>query len=173
MVAWVLEAIFNEIRRGNLSPPGGKKRTSSSAPQRTRSRADLSRSVAHRARGARRAVRHRAGHRHQCVKDFSLRFVRTTGKPKDWYDIAFVLLHNDEGGVNAAANRVLAIFGSELVCPIRTALDDLATTLATPNLKAERIHRPNDPRPPRTRLHDPARRCNDCRCQFHSQLLHG
>lgn len=35
MVAWVLEAIFNEIRRGNPPPPGGKKRTGSSAPQRT------------------------------------------------------------------------------------------------------------------------------------------
>ena len=38
---------------------------------------------------------------------------------------AFVLLHNDEGGVIAAANRVLTIFGLELVGPIRTALDDL------------------------------------------------
>lgn len=32
-------------------------------------------------------------------------------KPKDWYDIAFVLLHNDDGGLIAAANRVLAISG--------------------------------------------------------------
>ena len=28
-------------------------------------------------------------------------------KRKDWYDIAFVLLHNDQGGSDAAINRVL------------------------------------------------------------------
>lgn len=33
-------------------------------------------------------------------------------KPKDWYDIAFVLLNNDHGDAYAAAARVLEVFGS-------------------------------------------------------------
>ena len=45
-------------------------------------------------------------------------------KPKDWYDIAYVLLHNDAGGVDAAATAVLTRFGSE-IHSVRTALDDL------------------------------------------------
>jgi len=45
-------------------------------------------------------------------------------KPKDWYDIAFVLLNNDLGGVQPAAAKVLKIFKSELG-PMKTALDDL------------------------------------------------
>lgn len=36
---------------------------------------------------------------------------RSRRKPKDWYDIAFVLLHNDHGDVGAAASRVRQIFG--------------------------------------------------------------
>lgn len=36
---------------------------------------------------------------------------RSRRKPKDWYDIAFVLLHNDYGDVGAAASRVRQIFG--------------------------------------------------------------
>lgn len=32
-------------------------------------------------------------------------------KPEDWYDIAFVLLNNDHGDANTAAERVL-VFGS-------------------------------------------------------------
>ena len=50
-------------------------------------------------------------------------------KPKDWYDIAYVLLHNDAGGVEAAADLVLARFGSELAAA-RTALDDLRDNFA-------------------------------------------
>ncbi|HAP74810.1 MAG TPA: hypothetical protein DCR14_01855 [Acidimicrobiaceae bacterium] len=50
-------------------------------------------------------------------------------KPKDWYDIAYVLLHNDAGGVEAAADIVLARFGSELAA-VRTALDDLRDNFA-------------------------------------------
>jgi hypothetical protein len=46
-------------------------------------------------------------------------------KPKDWYDIAFVLLHNDLGGVQAAANRVRAIFHRDLDA-IKNTLIDLA-----------------------------------------------
>ena len=50
-------------------------------------------------------------------------------KPKDWYDIAYVLLHNDAGGVDAAASAVFAQFGDELAS-IRTALDDLRDNFA-------------------------------------------
>src|SRR5690606_32887752 len=32
-------------------------------------------------------------------------------KPKDWYDIAYVLLHNDAGGVATAASAVRSRFG--------------------------------------------------------------
>lgn len=45
-------------------------------------------------------------------------------KSKDWYDIAFVLLHNDAGGVEDAVRAVVDRFGGELYV-IRTALDDL------------------------------------------------
>lgn len=50
-------------------------------------------------------------------------------KPKDWYDIAYVLLHNDAGGVDAAATAVRSRFGSELAA-VRTALDDLLANFA-------------------------------------------
>ena len=53
---------------------------------------------------------------------------------KDWYDIAFVLLHNDAGGPEAAAQAVLDGFGRELGA-IRTALEDLAANFA--NTKAQ------------------------------------
>jgi hypothetical protein len=45
-------------------------------------------------------------------------------KPKDWYDIAFVLLNNDHGDALAAAARVLEVFGPS-VGAIRTQLVDL------------------------------------------------
>ncbi len=51
---------------------------------------------------------------------------RARRSAKDWYDVAFVLLHNDAGGPTAAAAAVRARFGRELVGSIRTALDDLA-----------------------------------------------
>lgn len=50
-------------------------------------------------------------------------------KPKDWYDIAYVLLHNDAGGVEAAATAVIDRFGAELGS-MRTALDDLRDNFA-------------------------------------------
>jgi hypothetical protein len=50
-------------------------------------------------------------------------------KPKDWYDIAFVLLHNEMGGPAAAASAVIAKFGNELDAS-RTALDDLVANFA-------------------------------------------
>lgn len=53
-------------------------------------------------------------------------------KPKDWYDIAFVLLHNDLGGPREAAGEVLSRFGDELTGSIRTAIGDLRANFATP-----------------------------------------
>lgn len=54
-------------------------------------------------------------------------------KPKDWYDVAFVLLHNDAGGPKAAALEVRRIFGKELVGAIRTALDELFANFQSTN----------------------------------------
>jgi hypothetical protein len=51
---------------------------------------------------------------------------RSRRKTKDWYDVAFVLLHNDAGGPRAAAAAVRHAFPDELVGAVRTALDDLA-----------------------------------------------
>lgn len=53
-------------------------------------------------------------------------------KEKDWYDIAFVLLHNDEGGPEAAARLVRDRFGRDFVGAVGTALDDLAANFADP-----------------------------------------
>lgn len=50
-------------------------------------------------------------------------------KPKDWYDIAYVLLHNDAGGPRHAAERVRSRFEADLAS-IRTALDDLRDNFA-------------------------------------------
>jgi hypothetical protein len=50
-------------------------------------------------------------------------------KPKDWYDVAFVLLHNDAGGVQAAIDRVLQEFGDQLAS-IHTTLLDLRANFA-------------------------------------------
>ena len=50
--------------------------------------------------------------------------------PKDWYDIAFVLLHKDEGGPAAEAETVRNRFGSKFSAE-RTTLDDLLANFAT------------------------------------------
>lgn len=60
-------------------------------------------------------------------------------KPKDWYDVAFVLLHNDAGGPEAAAYAVLDRFGEELA-RVRTALDDLAANFAAPDAQGPRAY---------------------------------
>ena len=54
-------------------------------------------------------------------------------KPKDWYDIAFVLLHNDLGGPDQAAVVTRDRFGPELVGGTQTAFDDLLANFATPD----------------------------------------
>ncbi|MGH9155001.1 MAG: hypothetical protein ACRD1K_03940 [Acidimicrobiales bacterium] len=41
---------------------------------------------------------------------------------KDWYDVAFVLLHNDLGGVESAADAVRARFEPDLVGAVRSRL---------------------------------------------------
>jgi hypothetical protein len=60
-------------------------------------------------------------------------------KSKDWYDIAFVLLHNDAGGPEAAAQAVLDRFGEQLA-RVRTALDDLAANFADPEAQGPRAY---------------------------------
>jgi hypothetical protein len=54
-------------------------------------------------------------------------------KEKDWYDIAFVLRHNDAGGPVQAAAITREHFGPDLTGEIATALDDLLANFATPS----------------------------------------
>lgn len=54
---------------------------------------------------------------------------------KDWYDIAFVLLHNDAGGPQPAAHIVQERFGGR-VGTQRSALDDLLANFAVPTAQA-------------------------------------
>jgi hypothetical protein len=49
---------------------------------------------------------------------------------KDWYDVAYVLLHNDDGGPQAAAHRVLERFGEALAGSTVTALGELSANFA-------------------------------------------
>ncbi len=51
---------------------------------------------------------------------------RGRGLEKDWYDLAYVLLHNDDGGPVAAAQRVRDRFQAALVGLTETALGELA-----------------------------------------------
>lgn len=60
-------------------------------------------------------------------------------KTKDWYDIAFVLMHNDAGGPAAAARLVRDRFGGELQA-IRTALDDLRANFAAPGTQGPQAY---------------------------------
>lgn len=53
-------------------------------------------------------------------------------QPKDWYDIAFVLLHNDAGGPEQAGAVVLEHFGGEITGSIRTAIEDLNANFVRP-----------------------------------------
>ena len=49
--------------------------------------------------------------------------------PKDWYDIAFVLLHNDAGGPAAAADAVRSRFSVDLP-GMESAIEDLSANFA-------------------------------------------
>jgi len=55
------------------------------------------------------------------------------GLTKDWYDIAFVLLHNDAGGPSEAARLTLERFGPDLIGATETAIDELVAHFATAN----------------------------------------
>ena len=55
--------------------------------------------------------------------------------PRDWYDIAFVLLHNDSGGPFAAAQVVRSRFANDLD-NIRFAMKDLGANFADPDAQA-------------------------------------
>jgi hypothetical protein len=54
------------------------------------------------------------------------------GFPKDWYDVAYVLLHNDQGGPRPAGRAVAARFEHALVGSTLTALRELAANFAAP-----------------------------------------
>lgn len=47
-------------------------------------------------------------------------------KPKDWYDIAFVLLHNDAGGPDVAIDRTIELFGDDLRGEVLSGIRDVA-----------------------------------------------
>lgn len=51
--------------------------------------------------------------------------------PKDWYDMAFVLLRNDAGGPTAAARQVRDRFADDLRV-VHTALYDMRTNFEGP-----------------------------------------
>lgn len=53
-------------------------------------------------------------------------------KPKDWYDIAFVLLHNDLGGPTEAARAVVEKFDGGALKASRTAFAELAANFVDP-----------------------------------------
>lgn len=53
-------------------------------------------------------------------------------KPQDWYDIAFVLLHNDLGGPVHAAKAVVDRLGKGALEASGTALAELAANFSDP-----------------------------------------
>lgn len=61
-------------------------------------------------------------------------------KAKDWYDLAFVLLHNDVGGPAVAAASVRERFGEEFGGSIRTALDDLVANFESPSAQGPQAY---------------------------------
>ena len=65
---------------------------------------------------------------------------RSRRKPKDWYDIAFVLLHNDLGGPEEAARLVHECFGVAISAEMRTAIDDLHANFANPSTQGPRAY---------------------------------
>jgi hypothetical protein len=64
---------------------------------------------------------------------------RSRRQAKDWYDIAFVLQHNDIGGPQAAAKAVREKFGAETRA-FRTALDDLLANFADRDAQGPRAY---------------------------------
>ncbi|MGH3222038.1 MAG: hypothetical protein ACRDPY_25625 [Streptosporangiaceae bacterium] len=64
---------------------------------------------------------------------------RSRRKPKDWYDIAFVLLHNDYGDASEAAARTKQVFGSEVIS-LRSTLTDLQANFDGPEAQGTRAY---------------------------------
>ena len=62
------------------------------------------------------------------------------GIEKDWYDIAYVVLHNDDGGPDAAAERVRTVFAADLVGQTETALDELAANFTDDNSQGSIVY---------------------------------
>lgn len=60
-------------------------------------------------------------------------------KPKDWYDIAFVLLNNDHGDAYSAAARVLEVFGP-VEGKVRTQLIELQANFADASAQGTRAY---------------------------------
>ena len=58
---------------------------------------------------------------------------------KDWYDIAFVLLHNDAGGPAAATELVRDRFIDEIGA-VTTALRDLRANFETPDAQGPQAY---------------------------------
>jgi hypothetical protein len=59
---------------------------------------------------------------------------------KDWYDLAYVLIHNDAGGPRRAATAVIDRFAADITGETRTALDDLASNFAGPDAQAPQAY---------------------------------
>ena len=64
---------------------------------------------------------------------------RGRSAPKDWYDIAFVLLHNDEGGVQGAIDAGRREFEGRLA-GVRTELAELAANFADRDAQGARAY---------------------------------
>lgn len=60
-------------------------------------------------------------------------------KTKDWYDIAFVLLHNDFGGVEGASETVLKRFQDKLAS-MKIVFDDLVGNFENPECQGPRAY---------------------------------
>lgn len=65
---------------------------------------------------------------------------RSRRMPRDWYDLAFVLLHNNDGGPEAAARKVLERFGGELAGAPLTALRELSANFEDPRAQGTRAY---------------------------------
>ena len=59
---------------------------------------------------------------------------------KDWYDIAYVVLHNDAGGPAAAAVRVQDVFAADLVGQEATALTELAANFSAADAQGSQAY---------------------------------
>lgn len=64
---------------------------------------------------------------------------RARRKEKDWYDIAFVLLHNDRGGVHQAVRAVRQRFPNELQA-LATTFTDLRANFEHPGAQGPRAY---------------------------------